>query len=138
MSESTGARPYPQIMHQIDVILGFIAVLSVMTGTTLLIVLLWEDAESKWAWQSVANLGVLITVCVFSLTTNRLLSRSHAVPVRIAHACISLCILAALIVSTLVIWQVTDTEVGWQTIGTTFILVIGSLLSIAVSRMVSR
>lgn len=140
MNDSNGSpkRAYPAFLHQTDMVLGLLGLTAVMAGIILLIIQVWEDKGLDWLFQTIANLGVLLAVCVFAIAVNRLLGRSTSIAVRIAHACLGLCFVAALVVGTLVIWQVTDSDVAWRTIGTIWILVIGSLLGIGVSRMISR
>jgi hypothetical protein len=58
--------------------------------------------------------------------------------VRIAHAALELSVIAGLVLSTLVIWRVTDPEVAWRAIGTISVLAIASCLGVGVSRMATR
>ncbi|MCH2139432.1 MAG: hypothetical protein MK100_00180 [Phycisphaerales bacterium] len=137
-SNESHQRTYPVFLHQADMVLGLLGITAVMAGIILLIIQVWEDNNLDWLFQTIANLGVVLAVCVFAISINRLLGRSKSIVVRIAHACFGLCFVAALVVGTLVIWQITDSDVAWRTMGTIAILVIGSLLGIGVSRMISR
>ena len=134
----TPRHPYPAFLLHADRLIGLLGVMAIMVGTTLLVIQIWEKESFKWIWQIVSNMGVLLVVCIVAITINRLLGRSTSIVVRLAHFGLELCVIAGLVVSTLVIWNVTDTDVAWRAIGTIFILAIGSCLGIGISRMISR
>jgi hypothetical protein len=134
----TPRHPYPAFLLHADRLIGLLAVMAIMVGTTLLVIQIWETESFKWIWQIVSNMGVLLVVCIVAITINRLLGRSTSIVVRIAHAALELSVIAGLVLSTLVIWRVTDLEVAWRAIGTISVLAIASCLGVVVSRMASR
>ena len=129
---------YPTFLLHADLLIGLLAVVAIMVGTTLLNIQTWEKESLDWIWQTASNMGVLLAVCIFALVINRSLGHRTSIAVRLAHFGLELCVIAGLVVSTLVIWNVTDTDVAWRAIGTIFILAIGSCLGIGISRMISR
>jgi hypothetical protein len=135
---NTPRHPYPAFLLHADRLIGLLAVMAIMVGTTLLVIQIWEKESFKWIWQIVSNMGVLLVVCIVAITINRLLGRSTSIVVRIAHAALELSVIAGLVLSTLVIWRVTDPEVAWRAIGTISVLAIASCLGVGVSRMATR
>jgi hypothetical protein len=134
----TPRHPYPAFLLHSDRLIGLLGVMAIMVGTTLLVIQIWEKESFKWIWQIVSNMGVLLVVCIVAITINRLLGRSTSIVVRIAHAALELSVIAGLVLSTLVIWRVTDPEVAWRAIGTISVLAIASCLGVGVSRMATR
>jgi len=134
----TPRHPYPAFLLHADRLIGLLGVMAIMVGTTLLVIQIWEKESFKWIWQIVSNMGVLLVVCIVAITINRLLGRSTSIVVRIAHAALELSVIAGLVLSTLVIWRVTDPEVAWRAIGTISVLAIASCLGVGVSRMATR
>ena len=134
----TPRHPYPAFLLHADRLIGLLGVMAIMVGTTLLVIQIWEKESFKWIWQIVSNMGVLLVVCIVAITINRLLGRSTSIVVRIAHAALELSVIAGLVLSTLVIWRVTDLEVAWRAIGTISVLAIASCLGVVVSRMATR
>ena len=134
----TPRHPYPAFLLHADRLIGLLGVMAIMVGTTLLVIQIWEKESFKWIWQIVSNMGVLLVVCIVAITINRLLGRSTSIVMRIAHAALELSVIAGLVLSTLVIWRVTDLEVAWRAIGTISVLAIASCLGVVVSRMASR
>lgn len=135
---NTPRHPYPAFLLHADRLIGLLAVMAIMVGTTLLVIQIWEKESFKWIWQIVSNMGVLLVVCIVAITINRLLGRSTSIVMRIAHAALELSVIAGLVLSTLVIWRVTDLEVAWRAIGTISVLAIASCLGVVVSRMATR
>ena len=134
----TPRHPYPAFLLHADRLIGLLGVMAIMVGTTLLVIQIWEKESFKWIWQIVSNMGVLLVVCIVAITINRLLGRSTSIVMRIAHAALELSVIAGLVLSTLVIWRVTDLEVAWRAIGTISVLAIASCLGVVVSRMATR
>jgi hypothetical protein len=134
----TPRHPYPAFLLHADRLIGLLGVMAIMVGTTLLVIQIWEKESFKWIWQIVSNMGVLLVVCIVAITINRLLGRSTSIVMRIAHAALELSVIAGLVLSTLVIWRVTDPEVAWRAIGTISVLAIASCLGVVVSRMATR
>ena len=135
---NTPRHPYPAFLLHADRLIGLLAVMAIMVGTTLLVIQIWEKESFKWIWQIVSNMGVLLVVCIVAITINRLFGRSTSIVMRIAHAALELSVIAGLVLSTLVIWRVTDLEVAWRAIGTISVLAIASCLGVVVSRMATR
>ena len=135
---NTPRHPYPAFLLHADRLIGLLGVMAIMVGTTLLVIQIWEKESFKWIWQIVSNMGVLLVVCIVAITINRLLGRSTSIVMRIAHAALELSVIAGLVLSTLVIWRVTDLEVAWRAIGTISVLAIASCLGVVVSRMATR
>jgi hypothetical protein len=129
---------YPAFLLHADRLLGLLAVMALMVGTTLLVIQIWEKDSFKWIWQIVGNMGVLLVMCILAITINRLLGRTKSIVVRIAHAALELSVIAGFVLSTLVIWQVTDLDVAWRAIGTISVLAIASCMGVVVSRMATR
>jgi hypothetical protein len=53
---------YPDYLKHRDHLLGIVAIMTLMSGGTLLIVQIWEDATHQWPWRLLGTLVALRTI----------------------------------------------------------------------------
>ena len=113
---------------------GLLALLSLMVGGTVLIIQIWESDPHQWIWQLCGNLAALIAFCLLSIGINQLLGRSTSTLGRLSHLFLMFCLVACLVVVSLVIWGQTDVDVAWKAIGTIMVIVLVSCIGTAISK----
>lgn len=133
-SQSHGRDSYPSYLLHANRLFGLLALLSLMVGGTILIIQIWENDNHQWIWQLCGNLAALIAFCLLSMGINHLLGRSTSTLARLSHFFLIFCLVACLVVVSLVIWDQTDVDIAWKAIGTIMVIVVVSCIGIAISK----
>ncbi|MFP8877533.1 MAG: hypothetical protein VCB99_11640 [Myxococcota bacterium] len=126
---------YPDYLKHRDHLLGIVAIMTLMSGGTLLIVQIWEDATHEWPWRLVGTLGALTLSSLILIRINRIFGRLRGVYMPALHSAVDASIVACFVVVSLVIWGATTGDVAARTIGTVIVLLILSAVGVRIANM---
>ena len=128
-------KPYPPILKQTNFLIGMISLVALLLGGTLLVLMIWDDTvlNSDWGIPLVGNCAVLIGCGLVIIAMNRICGSSRSTIAKAINALVFVGIMACLIMSSLVIWDVTGTDEALRAIGTIVVFTIVAFIFVPIA-----
>lgn len=124
--------------HQVNLFCFGIGLLTIVGGVALAIMAIWGSFEGETIARLFGTDAVIFAGAMFILAANALAGPRPTLLSSIFHAANVLCIIAAMILSLVMIWADIDNDTTWKALATVGVLFLASLLTLAIMQIFNR
>ena len=137
---NAGPKQFPDSLKLTNHLLAAVSVCALVVGGTILIIMIWDEAlaEQDWPAAVVGNMATLLACTLLMMAINRICGGMRGLTAKVANVLMLAGITACLVIGTLAIWNVTDSDSAWKSLGTIIVLIVLGFIFVPVVNAFQR